>query len=116
MGTAGLPGGRDGSWASGDGVKWTFTGDPNDCAFDFWANAIVPQGPDQSRSIRADSQWYLCEHINNFFETGQAKVIQKIDAIEGSVMRELAALRTFMGNKCSVVDAEEDSPFRVRSD
>ena len=75
----------------------------------------MQQGPDHFGSIRAESQWHLWAQINNFFETGQAKVIQKIDAIEGSVMKELAILRTFMDNKCLVVDMEEDSPFRVRS-
>lgn len=75
----------------------------------------MQQGPDHFRSTRAESQWYLWAQINNLFETGQAKIIQKIDTIEGTVMKELAILRAFVDNKCSAVDMEEDSPFRVRS-
>jgi len=36
-----------------------------------------------------------------------------MDAIETSVMKELATLRASMDNKYLVAGAEEDSPFRV---
>jgi len=75
---------------------------------DLLAYQAQGSGPNPYGEIRAETQ----AHIDSAFEAGQIVLIQKIDAVEGSLMRELATLKASV-DKHLATATDKDSPFRV---